>query len=145
METINVKTQICIQLLEEKGYNPQKVGDDMIEFKTDDGYYVIFNDLKDELYFRLSYPTFFEIKTDKDRALVQKVCDFVNRGTKVAKIYTVENNVWGNIEIFLPTPDSIKLIFFRCLSALQYAVNAFKAEITKREPSIVENQQCRLN
>lgn len=52
-------------------------------------------------------------------------CDAATGETKVAKIFTVRDNVWGTIELFLERPEYFRGVFQRCMRALNVAVATF--------------------
>jgi len=82
-------------------------------------------DEKDEQFFRLVFPNFWSIDSDKERVKVVAASSHATAATKVAKIFPVDNNTWGTIELFVASPDHFKGVFARSMGALQAAVQTF--------------------
>ncbi len=107
-----------------EGFNPE-MEEGFIRFKTEEGVFLVVVDAEDEQYFRLIFPNFWPIESEAERLQVLAACDTATGETKVAKIFTVRDNVWGTIELFLERPDHFRAVFQRCLRALNVAVATF--------------------
>lgn len=112
------------QHLEAEGYRPE-IEEGFIKFKSEGGTYLVVVDENDEQYFRLIFPNFWPIEDDAERQKVLAAADHATAETKVAKVFTVRDNVWATIEIFSAEPQEIKAVFSRCMRALKAGVNAF--------------------
>jgi len=123
--------QMYTDFLRAEGYVPQIDQDGDIVFKVEGGMYLILLDEKDDQFFRLIYPNFWSIESPNERIKVEKAALVATGNTKVAKVFPVGNNVWGAIEMFAASPEAIKPVFARALSALRTAVNSFKEEMHK--------------
>ncbi len=123
--------QFYSDFLRAEGYVPQLDKDGDIIFKVEGGTYLILLDERDDEFFRLTYPNFWAIESQDERIKVEKAALVATGNTKVAKIFPVGNNVWGTIELFVGSPEAVKPIFSRSLSALRTAVNTFKEEMRK--------------
>jgi hypothetical protein len=49
--------------------------------------------------------------------------------TKVAKVFTVRDDTWASIELFLDGPEQMTEVFRRSMTALQSAVRTFREEM----------------
>ncbi len=110
--------------LDTEGYRPE-MEEGFIKFKSDGGTYLVVVDENDEQYFRLIFPNFWPIESEAERAKVLAAADHATAETKVAKVFTVRDNVWATIEIFCSQPDNFKGIFNRAMRALKAGVRAF--------------------
>ncbi len=119
-ERINMYTAY----LKGEGYSPESIKEGVV-FKAEGKTYVIMVDENDEQFFRLVFPNFWSIDNDKERVKVVAASSQATAATKVAKIFPVENNTWGTIELFVASPDAFKGVFTRSMGALQAAVQNF--------------------
>ncbi len=119
-ERINMYTAY----LKGEGYSPESIKEGVV-FKAEGKTYVIMVDENDEQFFRLVFPNFWSIDNDKERVKVVAASAQATAATKVAKIFPVENNTWGTIELFVASPDAFKGVFTRSMGALQAAVQNF--------------------
>ena len=120
-----IKAQLYHNFLAEEGYRPVIDKDGDVTFKVEGRIYFIQIFEDDDLFFRVCFPNFWEIESDEERQKVLKASNIATRTSKVAKIFTVEDNVWASVELFIGDPDAFKLVFARCLSALQNCVRSF--------------------
>ena len=116
--------------LVEEGYMPTVDTDGDVTFKKEGLIYVILIDSQDETYLRIASPNLWPIENTDERMRVLSACDAANSGTKVAKMFTVRNNVWANAEIFATDSESFKRLFPRMMAAMQLAMNTFIKEMT---------------
>ncbi len=130
-KTKDLKAQLYHCYLKEEGYQPAIDEDGDVRFKKEGKTYFIQVDEKDEAFFRICFPNFWEIENDEERRNVLAACDYANALSKVAKIFTVHDDVWGSVEIFVDDPEGFKPIFSRCMSALQNAVRNFVEKMKK--------------
>lgn len=117
--------------LRSEGYIPELDKDGDIVFKSEGKTYLIIFDDSDELFFRLVFPNFWRIESPREREQVEAAALAATAGTKVAKVFPINDNVWATIELFGTSPEVIKPVFSRCLSALRSAVNTFVNEMRK--------------
>jgi len=96
-KTRDLKAQLYHRYLKEEGYQPAIDGDGDVRFKKEGKAYFIQVDDKDEAFFRICFPNFWEIANDEERSRVLAACDYANALSKVAKIFTVRNDVWGSV------------------------------------------------
>ncbi|MGA9115702.1 MAG: hypothetical protein WB626_02895 [Bacteroidota bacterium] len=115
--------------LRNEGFSPTIGEKGEVLFKMEGRTYVIFSDENDEPFFQIVFPNFWTIESEQERAKVERAALHATAATKVAKIYPVESNVWGSIEMFLTPPDSFKAVFHRSMGALTAAVNNFAQEM----------------
>src|SRR5882724_10850639 len=115
------KKDLYFSYLSNEGYRPEVDKDGDVIFKKEGNTFILFVDDKDETFFRLSLPNFWEIENDQERLKVLESCDYSNRRSKVAKVFIVEKNVWGNVELLLPNQTEFKTIFERSLAIIQNA------------------------
>jgi hypothetical protein len=74
-------------------------------------------------------PNFWPIDSDGERAAIEHAAAIATARTKVAKIFPIEKNVWGSVELFLSPPEAFRPVFARCLNALTTAVQTFVNEM----------------
>ena len=113
------------EYLAELGYRPEVDGDGDIVFKHEGRTYCIILSEKDDTYFQLVYPNFWKIEGAEERAKVILASVTATADTKVAKVYPVNDNVWACIEMFCATPEAVKPVFNRAISALAAGVGKF--------------------
>jgi hypothetical protein len=131
-----VKAQMYFDYLSQEGFRPEidKEGD--VCFNCEGRSYFVQVDEADASFFRICFPNFWTIENQEERHRVLAACDFANRRSKAAKIFTVADDTWGAIEIFVETPGAFKGVFQRCMSALQNAVRNFVENMrAERSPS----------
>ena len=114
--------------LKTEGCNPETIEEGVV-FKAEGKTYVIVVDENDEQSFRLVFPNFWSIDNDVERVKVVAASSHSTGATKVAKIFPVDNNTWGTIELFVASPDQFKGVFARSMSALQAAVQTFVGQM----------------
>jgi hypothetical protein len=112
--------------LSNEGYAPQVDDDGDLLFKCEGGSYFIIIDEQDGEFYRLCYPNFWSIDNEPERAQVVKAAQAATGKTKVAKVFTVRDNTWASIELFLGSADQMNVVFKRSMSALQTAVRNFR-------------------
>jgi len=116
--------EMYFDFLTTEGFNPE-MEEGFIRFRTDEGVFLVVVDAEDEEYFRLIFPNFWPIENGAERLQVLAACDAATGETKVAKIFTVRDNVWGTIELFLERSEYFRGVFQRCMRALNVAVATF--------------------
>lgn len=116
---------IYLDYLAEQGFRPEIDSDGDISFKFEGRSYFINVYEDDREFFQLVYPCFWPIESEEERKQVVEACDYVSGHTKVAKIYTVRDNVWATIELFVSSPEEFKGVFMRALGALSRAREKF--------------------
>jgi hypothetical protein len=127
-----------VAFLTEQGYAPKIEGESIVAFMFEGNkYYILPSD--DPEYFRLAYPNFWSIESPEEKLMAMMVASEVNGSVKVAKVYTVEENVWASTELFCDPLDNYKTVFKRSLRALRAAVERF-AEGMKAETASEDNK-----
>ncbi|MCU7805451.1 MAG: hypothetical protein KZQ96_19845 [Candidatus Thiodiazotropha sp. (ex Lucinoma borealis)] len=121
--------QMFVEFLSEEGYRPQIGDSGLISFNSDGMNYFVLIDENDDQFFRLVVPNFWSIDNEDVRRMVQAAGDDSSASTKVAKIFTVDDNVWAAYESFFSTPEHFKGIFPRALSVLNTSVQNFAARM----------------
>ena len=116
--------QLYFDYLEAEGYRPE-MEEGFVRFKSDGGTYLIVVDEDDEQYFRMIFPNFWPIESEEERRKVLVAADHATSETKVAKVFTVRDNVWATIEIFCAEPQEFQAIFSRAMRALKAGVRTF--------------------
>lgn len=114
-----------VRFLQSEGYHPELDKDGDVVFKSEGKVYLIIADEKDPNYFRLIFPNFWSIDSEAERQKVLVAADYATGRTKVAKVHTVQNNVWASTEMFFGKPEQFKEVFSRAMSALQASVANF--------------------
>ncbi|MFK7926207.1 MAG: hypothetical protein AB8H47_29935 [Bacteroidia bacterium] len=96
-----------------------------IQFKHEERSYFIEVDATDTEFFRLVLPNVWPIESEEERLQVLRAVDFVNNQVKVAKTYTVKDNVWIGIEVFRDDIDDYEEYFERSLQVIDRSVDYF--------------------
>ena len=129
-------TDVYMEYLAAEGYRPELDKDGDVMFKKEGGLYLIMADKDDDEYFRLSFPNFWALKTEDERMKAAEACNYANRVSKVAKLTMFPNNVWANIELYVPNREAFKPVFGRSLRSLSNAVGNFAKRMRgETEPS----------
>ena len=117
--------------LKKEGYFPKTDSDGDIIFKKEGKLYFI--DIRaqqsDPRYFRIVHPSFWSIDNEIERRNVLEVADHINSTRKVMKVYTVEDNTWASIGIFVSNQEDFKVHFSRIMSNLSGGIELFIKEI----------------
>lgn len=121
----DLKANLYLNYLSEEGFRPELDSDGDVQFKMEGLTYFMEVDDRDDAFFRICLPNFWGIENDVERSQVLEAADFTNAKSKVAKIFTIQSNVWASIELFVPEPDSFRVLFPRSMSAIQNAVRSF--------------------
>lgn len=117
--------EMYMEFLKSEGYSPTIDRDGDVVYKSEGRTYCIIVDENDLEFFRIIFPNFWEIESTNERTQVMVAANYANSKSKVAKVYATSDNVWASIEIFLPSPDQFKIVFRRCMSALQNGISQF--------------------
>ena len=82
---------------------------------------------KDQEYFSIVYPTFWEIESKDEGEQALLAAKEATRIAKVAKVYLTEDNtdVTMSAEIFLKEPSDFKSIFYRMMNSMSNARRTF--------------------
>lgn len=129
-------TDVYVEYLANEGYRPELDKDGDVMFKKESGTYLIMVDKDDAEYFRLSFPNFWPLKTPEDQSKALEACNYANRMSKVAKLTMFPNNVWANIELYVPNREGFKPVFERSLRSLTNAISNFAKRMRgETEPS----------
>jgi hypothetical protein len=106
--------------LKEQGYQSSVDSDGDIEFRSEGRTFYIIVDARDLQSFRILYPNFWEIESEEEKARAVKVANYINRTTKVAKIYlnSKEDDISMDANIFIGKPEDFKLFFRRMVDLL---------------------------
>lgn len=115
--------------LAEEGYKPSIDDDGDVRFKREGDVYFIAVSEKDPEFFTVVLPNIWPIESEAERAKVLAAADASNSNSKVAKAYTVKDNVWVGIEFFVARPEDFKPVFKRAMSALDNGVANFVAKM----------------
>jgi hypothetical protein len=125
------RVRVFSDFLKEEGYSPKTDDDGGIVFKAEGKSYLIILDDKDEEFFRIVFPGFWSIESPDERLKVEQAALKATAGTKVAKVFPVQDNTWASIELFSSSLDNAKSVFSRSVAALQAAVGTFAEEMSK--------------
>lgn len=117
--------QIYIGLLNENDIQGWVDEDGDIQFEYAEKAYFIAIYEDDPEFFQLSLFNIWPIESALEASQVLLALDTVNRDHKVVKGYTLEDNVWLTVEIFVSSPFEATTIFLRSLETLEEAVDTF--------------------
>lgn len=112
--------------LTQEGYRPTIDSDGDVIFKDEGKTYYFDIDTSDEGYFRLVFPSFWEIEKPDELARALVAANHATMQTKVAKVYVIEGkNTSAAIEVFYERPEQFQPVFRRAISALKASVKNF--------------------
>lgn len=114
-----------LSYLKEEGFVPSMDEDGDITFKVEGKLYFFLIDDEDDRYYKLVFPNFWSVDDESEREKITHACLHAARSVKVVKMYTVRDNTWAVIEMFLASTDDIGAVFPRSLRALQAGVQSF--------------------
>ena len=122
-----------ISYLKEQGYQASVDSDGDVQFKAEGGTFFIIVDTKDLQSFRILFPNFWEIESQEEKAQVIKVANYINRTTKVAKVYlnSREDDVSMDANIFIDKPEDFKLFFRRMVDLLLEERREFREKMNE--------------
>lgn len=120
------------EYLTEEGYKPEIDSDGDVSFKREGRTYFIGVDEDDPEYFRVVLANIWPIESEGERRLVVLAADESNNRSKVSKVYTVKDNVWVSIELFVAQPEDFKGVFRRSMSALDNGVSNFVKKMREK-------------
>lgn len=127
------KAEMYVDFLREEGYVPKVDEDGDVVFKCEGRTYIVFGEEKDESYFRLAFPAFWEIESADEEDQAREAINELNAKMKVMKLFIVRDNVWASVEMFLDPIESFKSVFTRSLNLLQQGVNEFRDQMQPQE------------
>ena len=116
-----------VEYLKSEGYLPTVDKDGDVVFKYEGSTYFISVDEDDPQFFEVIYPTFWELDSEREKALAQKVALKVTNSTKGIKVFLSrrETNVSISSETFLKNPEDFKDFFPRILNIIPFARKKF--------------------
>lgn len=118
-----------ISFLANEGINGWVDSDGDVQFEYNDRTYFMETNDGDNEFFRVVLFNIWPIESAQERVQVLAAVDAVNRQMKVAKAYTLNDNVWIACELFVESPDSFKPIWSRCMSTIEDGVDTFVSEM----------------
>ncbi|MBL0440692.1 T3SS (YopN, CesT) and YbjN peptide-binding chaperone 1 [Aeromonas veronii] len=117
--------QLYMSYLTYEEYKPEIDSDGDVRFKRDGNVYYIDVNERDPEFFRIVLANIWPIESDKERSQVLMAASDANAISKVSKVFTVENDVWVSIDLFVRRPEDFKDVFTRSMSALDNGVRNF--------------------
>jgi len=125
--------KMYMEFLTEEGYRPEIDADGDVQFKSEGKIYFMSVNDDDPTFFRLVLANIWPIESEMERTQVYIAVDHSNAQTKVAKAFTVKDDVWVGIELFLPEASDFKDVFERSMSALGSGVDFFVAKMQEQQ------------
>ncbi len=119
------RAQMYFDYLRNEGYTPVIDDDGDVKFKREGMTYYILVPDTDEEFFRIVFPNFWSIDSERDRAKVEQAALHATAETKVAKVFPVKDDTWATIELFCSPPEAFRAVFPRSMRALSAAVDTF--------------------
>ncbi len=117
--------RLYVDYLSEEGYKPKIDSDGDVQFKREGKTYFISVADNDPEFFRVVLPAIWSIESEEERSQALVAADRSNALCKAAKVYTVADNVWVSLELFVAQPEDFKNVFRRAISALDNGAVAF--------------------
>lgn len=125
--------KMYMDYLTTEGYRPEVDSDGDVQFKEEGKTYFIDVSADDQEYFRVVLANIWPIESEEERLRVLQACDYANATAKVCKAYTVRDNVWVGIEVFVAKPEDFKGIFKRSMSALRNGTTLYVKKMRENE------------
>lgn len=119
------REKIIFEYLKEQGYLAKVDKDGDIVFKFESMNFAILIDDKDEDFFRLVLPSFWEIESETELEQVLLVSSQLNHEIKLIKITTSDMETYASVEMLLTSTQDIKIIFEKSLRCIQHATYKF--------------------
>jgi hypothetical protein len=120
------KTETYMAWLNEQGYRPELDNDQDISFKHERINFVLFANEKDETFFRLMVPYFWELETEEETQKATTTIMKLNTDYKAAKFYIMQNDVCVAIECFYAKIEDVFPILGRQIDLLASAMREFR-------------------
>jgi len=117
----------------EEGYKPSIDSDGDVVFRVEGKTFWIDIDEKDLESFRIVFSNFWEIESLAEKLKVYEVMNYINRTTKVAKVFMSpkEDDVSMDANIFVNKPEDFKYHFARMLDLLFYEIIEFRDKMNE--------------
>jgi hypothetical protein len=128
------KTELFLEYLTTDGYRPTLDEDNDISFKHERINYILFPNEKDETFFRLMIPFFWELETPEETERAMKVMMKLNADYKAAKFYVMQNDVCVAAEAFYAKPEDVKTLLGRYIDLLASAMREFRQLMRDEAP-----------
>jgi hypothetical protein len=125
--------EMYMDFLAKEGYRPEIDADGDVQFKSEGKTYFMSVNDDDPTFFRLVLANIWPIESEVERTQVYIAVDHSNAQTKVAKAFTVKDDVWVGIELFLADPAEFKPLFDRSMSALGSGVDFFVGKMQEQQ------------
>jgi hypothetical protein len=119
--------------LREEGYQPSIDSDGDVLFKAEGRTFWIDVNERDLESFRIVYSNFWEIESLAEKLKVYEVVNYINRTTKVAKVFinSREDDVSVDANILIKNPEDFKLHFKRMVDVLLYVIREFRFKMNE--------------
>lgn len=118
-------TELVLESLRNEGFRPQiDETNGNILFKYQMYTFIFFNNDDDQEFFQLALPNIYDV-TEDNRELILEAANKVNCGTKVAKIFIVDDTLWASFESILDHSPEVTSIIERALGILMHARQSF--------------------
>lgn len=114
-----------MDVLKQIGIAGRVDGDGDVQFEYADHSYFLEVNEDDPEFFRLVLPNIWPIESELERLKVLKAVNEVNTTKKVAKAYSVNDNVWIAVEMFITKPDDFVGTLERHFSVLEESITVF--------------------
>ena len=128
------KTESYLEFLTAEGYRPALDDDKDITFKHERICFILFPNEKDDTFFRLMIPFFWELETPEETERATNVMMKLNADYKAAKFYIMQNDVCVAAEAFYSKPDDAKPLIGRYIDLLSSAMREFRQTMRDEAP-----------
>jgi hypothetical protein len=128
------KTEIYMNWLTEQGYRPELDKDGDVAFKHERINFVLFSNEKDETFFRLMVPFFWELESEEETERATKTIMKLNTDYKAAKFYIMQEDVCVAIESFYQKPEDVFPVLGRQIDLLASAMREFRQLMREEAP-----------
>jgi len=128
-----------------EGYQPEVDGDGDVRFKREGKTYYIDVIPDDAEFFRIVLPAIWRISDEEERYQAFKAMSRVMRLVKSVKMFTVRDDVWVAVEMFVNEPADFKPLFPRIISVIEGSTTQFVYQMRFHELSELNETDTNTN
>lgn len=134
--------EIYMNYLLKEGYQPEVDEDGDVRFKREGRTYYIDVIPDDAEFFRIVLPAIWPIDDKAERYQAFKAMNQVMRLVKSVKMFTVRDDVWVTVEMFVNEPAGFKPLFPRIISVIEGSTTQFVYQMRLYELSELNENEA---
>ncbi|MEM1054549.1 MAG: hypothetical protein AAGI52_03405 [Bacteroidota bacterium] len=121
--------ELYVGFLASEGIEGWVDSDGDVQFEYNDRSYFMETNDGDNEFFRVVLWNIWPIESNEEAVQVAFAVDAANREMKVAKAYTIDDNVWIACELFVGEPGDFAPVWNRCMTSIEDAMDTFVGEM----------------